>query len=94
MTGREVLVSVLCSQFMSNVPAAILLAGFSEAWKALLVGVNIGGLGTIIASMASLITYQLLSAEHPQLKGRYFGWFTLANVICLIPLGILAWLLS
>ena len=94
LDGREVLVSVVCSQFMSNVPAAILLAGFSEAWESLLVGVNIGGLGTIIASMASLITYQLLSARHPDLKGRYFKWFTLINVLCLIPLGILAWLLS
>ena len=94
LDGRELLVSVLCSQIMSNVPAAILLAGFSQAWEALLVGVNLGGLGTLIASMASLITYQLLSAEHPGLKGRYLGWFTLANVLCLLPLGLLAVILN
>lgn len=93
IAGRETLVAVLCSQVMSNVPAAILLAGFSDAWEALIVGVNVGGLGTLIASMASLITYQLLAAEHPELKGRYFTRFTLANVACLLPLGLLAWAL-
>ena len=56
LQGREVLVSVLVSQVVSNVPAALLLSGFTEDWTGLLIGCNLGGLGTLIASMASLIS--------------------------------------
>ena len=52
LTGRELLVSFGCSQVISNVPAAILLSGFTDQYAALLRGVNIGGLGTLIASLA------------------------------------------
>ncbi|MFR6587998.1 MAG: hypothetical protein ACLUSL_09565 [Ruminococcus sp.] len=54
--GRELLTAVLSSQIISNVPAALLLSGFTENIPALIVGTNLGGLGTLIASMASLIS--------------------------------------
>ena len=58
------------------VPAAILVSGFTTDWPALLVGVNIGGLGTLIASMASLISYKQLAVAYPELKTYYFRLFT------------------
>ncbi|MBQ9950831.1 MAG: citrate transporter [Clostridia bacterium] len=86
LTGREVLVSALMSQALSNVPAAILLSGFTDNFTALLQGVNIGGLGTIIASMASLISYKLYAAGEGAQPGKYMLTFTLYNVIGLVLL--------
>lgn len=91
--GREVLTAVLTSQVISNVPAALLLSGFTEDYQALLVGVNIGGLGTLIASMASLISYKIFANRYHSQKGRYFLWFTLANVVCLLILYMASHLL-
>lgn len=85
VAGNEVLISVCSSQIISNVPAALLLSGFTENYKALIVGINIGGLGTLIASMASLISFKLFSRESAK-KGRYIMTFTAASVIFLIPL--------
>ena len=62
LNGRELLISFLCSQMISNVPAAILLSGFTQEYRGLLQGVNIGGLGTLIASLASLISYKFFAA--------------------------------
>ncbi|MBE5888257.1 MAG: citrate transporter [Lachnospiraceae bacterium] len=87
--GREVLIGVLSSQAISNVPAALLLSGFTSDYKALLVGVNLGGLGTLIASMASLISYKILANKYNDKKGKYFLWFTLANIGFLVILMIL-----
>ena len=78
--GREVLIGILSSQAISNVPAALLLSGFTGDYNALLVGVNLGGLGTLIASMASLISYKILANKYNDKKGKYFLWFTIANV--------------
>ena len=86
--GREVLTAVLASQVMSNVPAAILLSGFTEKTRTLIVGTNLGGLGTLIASMASLISYKYIAKEKSAKKGSYLLWFTAANV------GFLAVLLA
>lgn len=83
---HELICSVLISQIISNVPAALLLSGFTENAQALLVGVNLGGLGTMIASMASLISYKYLARSHPELKGRYFLGFTLSNLAFLFLL--------
>ena len=92
LAGREVLVAVLASQITSNVPAALLLSGFTDNVPALIVGTNLGGLGTLIASMASLISYRQAVREEPEQKGRYFLLFTLSNLIFLaILLGL--WLL-
>ena len=74
------LISVLASQVMSNVPAALLLSGFSNNVPALIVGTNLGGLGTLIASMASLISYRQIARKLPEQKGQYFLLFTLANI--------------
>ena len=86
--GREVLIGVLSSQAISNVPSALLLSGFTSDYKALLVGVNLGGLGTLIASMASLISYKILANKYNEKKGKYFLWFTLANIGFLVILMI------
>ena len=72
LTGREVLVAVLASQVTSNVPAALLLSGFTAETQALIIGTNLGGLGTLIASMASLISYRQIARELPQGKKQYF----------------------
>lgn len=84
--GRELLIGVAASQAISNVPAALLLSGFTSDYKALLAGVNIGGLGTLIASMASLISYKILANNYNEKKGRYFLWFTIVNILYLICL--------
>lgn len=94
ISGREVLVSILSSQAISNVPAALLLSGFTQRYELLLVGLNIGGLGTLIASMANLISYKIYVKEYPQEKGKYLGKFTLACVAFLIPLWALAIILT
>ena len=75
--------SVITSQVISNVPAALLLSGFTDQWKELIVGCNLGGLGTLIASMASLISYKLVCRECPEKRGKYLMWFTLCNVLLL-----------
>ncbi len=80
VSGHEILAGVAASQVISNVPAALLLSGFTEDLSALIIGVNLGGLGTLIASMASLISYKLIAREESQVKGAYFRYFTVANV--------------
>lgn len=88
VNGRELLIGVLASQAISNVPAALLLSGFTSDYKALLAGVNVGGLGTLIASMASLISYKILANKYNDKKGKYFQWFTLVNVLFLVILVV------
>lgn len=63
--GREVMTAVIASQVISNVPAALLLSGFTENITALIIGTNLGGLGTLIASMASLISYKQVARQIP-----------------------------
>ncbi len=86
LAGREVLVSAAVSQVISNVPAALMLSGFSGEWRGLLVGTNIGGLGTLIASMASLISFRLYSRGENAHTGRYLAMFSVYNVLFLILL--------
>ena len=85
--------AVLSSQIISNVPAAMLLSAFTDNGKALVIGTNLGGLGTIIASMASLITYRFHSsfakdhkAEGDGKQGSYLLSFSVINVIMLVIL--------
>ena len=78
--------AVAASQVISNVPAALLLSGFTENVEALIVGTNLGGLGTLIASMASLISYKIYAHNYNKTKGRYLLWFTIANVLFLAVL--------
>ena len=89
-SSHELSVSILLSQIISNVPAALLLSGFTNQYSQLIVGVNLGGLGTLIASMASLITYKYLAQKFPDLKMRYLLCFTALNLAFLFFLSILA----
>ena len=86
--GRELIVAFLASQVISNVPAAMLLSGFTDNYKDLLLGVNIGGLGTLIASLASLISYKYFTVHARKLpkelgitKGKYMIHFTIMNLL-------------
>lgn len=91
LSGRELLLSTALSQIISNVPASMLLAGFTENYSALLYGVNIGGLGTLIASLASLISYKFYAVTADSKKGQYLLTFSIWNIvylIILIPLAI------
>lgn len=80
------IVSVLSCQFISNVPSAILLSRFTTDYPALLLGVNIGGTGTLIASLASLITFSEFKLLYPELTKKYIKIFTLANAAFLVIL--------
>ncbi len=86
IVGNEVLTAVLSSQVISNVPAALLLSGFTENYEALIIGTNLGGLGTLIASMASLISFKYLGKEDKGAKRKYLIYFTLANLVFLAVL--------
>ena len=93
LTGRELLVSVLLSQIISNVPAAVMLSGFTQEGTALLMGVNLGGLGTIIASLASLISFQFYRNAKGARTGRYLLVFTVVNfgMLLLLMAGVFVW---
>ncbi len=73
--------SILASQTISNVPATMLLSGFTNHFKELLLGVNIGGMGTLIASLASVISYKIYTSEFKDNNDRYLSKFTLYNVL-------------
>ncbi|MCH5338671.1 MAG: citrate transporter [Acetatifactor sp.] len=91
--GRELILSILLSQFISNVPAAILLSGFTDAARPLLYGINIGGLGTLIASLASVISYRAYGESENAAKGTYIKTFTLYSLAFLAVLVAAAVLL-
>lgn len=88
VAGREVYAAIAASQVISNVPAALLLSGFTNAYEQLLIGVNLGGLGTLIASMASLISYKYVAKEESSRKGAYILIFTVSNLCFLAALVI------
>ncbi len=94
IAGNEVLWGVLVSQVISNVPAAILLSGFSTNYEAIIVGINIGGFGTLIASMANLISYKILAREFGGFKARYLLIFTVLNIILLAILWVVYFLIG
>lgn len=86
LAHHERIISILASQIISNVPAAMLLSNYTAEMQELIIGTNLGGLGTLIASMASLISYRQISARYPRQKGKYFVIFTICNVIFLLIL--------
>lgn len=73
------LFSSLSCQLISNVPSAILLSQFTDNYRSLLLGVNIGGTGTLIASLASLITFRAYTSRYPDKTKKYLGLFFLMN---------------
>lgn len=82
------------SQIISNVPCAILLAQFTQNWKEVLLGVNIGGMGTLIASLASVISYKLYVDDvNNDEKGKYLLKFSLYNFVSLIIFAIVNYIL-
>lgn len=76
--------SILSSQVISNVPATMLLSGFTNNFKELLLGVNIGGMGTLIASLASIISYKIYTNEFKDDSSTYLKYFTFYNALGLI----------
>ena len=100
---KTYITGIAASQVISNVPAALLLSGFTENGAMLLLAVNVGGLGTLIASMASVISFKLYSAESAVVEpvetttGKhghsYFAVFTAYNVALLAVLGIIVYIL-
>lgn len=87
MAGREYLVSLGASQIISNVPAALLLSRFTGAGDALVLGVDVGGLGTPIASLASLIALKLYARSEGARTGRFLLEFTAVNALLLVLLS-------
>jgi len=94
MDSSPMLVSLVCSQVISNVPACLLLSPFTTDSAALMLGVNLGGLGTLVASLASLISFKLYSAAPGSKKGRFMLVFTGLNIAFLAVLLMQAWLLG
>ena len=90
IAGRELEVGILASQVISNVPAALMLSGFTQDAMALMRGVDLGGLGTLVASLASLISFKLYMKAPGAKAGRYLGVFTALNLFFLIVLYVLA----
>ena len=86
MEKSTLLFSVISCQVISNVPSAILLSQFTENYADLLVGVNIGGVGTLIASLASLITFRQYTSHNPGKTGYYVKLFSAFNFSFLIVL--------
>lgn len=93
LVHHEVLMGIGASQIISNVPAAILLSGFTDDYSALLIGVNLGGLGTLIASLASLISFKFYTNSEGSDTRRFLGIFTLYNAIFLGGLFVLSLIL-
>ena len=85
---NPLLFSVISCQFISNVPSAILLSQFTNDYHSLLLGVNIGGVGTLIASLASLITLSKYNSLCPGKTGRYIAEFSAINFSYLIVLTL------
>lgn len=93
-SGSPLLTSLLVSQVISNVPACLLLSPFTQDASALMLGVNLGGLGTLVASLASLISFRLYGAAQGAKKWLFMGLFTALNVGFLAALLILAWMMG
>lgn len=87
-------VSIISSQIISNVPASLLLSGFCDQWVPLIIGTNIGGMGTLIASMASLVSYKNVTRCYPDRKGRYLAVYSAVNVLFLVVLVGLSWIVD
>ena len=93
LQASTLLTAVGTSQVISNVPAAIMLSGFTDQWQQMLAGVNIGGLGTPIASLASLITIKFYMRQGNAKIGHFLGFFTAANAVALAILLLFAYII-
>ncbi|MBS1403825.1 MAG: citrate transporter, partial [Oscillospiraceae bacterium] len=86
ISGHEFESSVLCSQIISNVPASVMLSAFTDDYKSLILGTDIGGLGTLIASLASLISYKSYLRSEKSDSKKFINCFTIVNIIFLAVL--------
>ncbi len=86
LSKNTLLFGILSCQFISNVPSAVLLSRFTSDYKDLLLAVNLGGLGTLIASLASLITFSEFKKNQPSQGKKYFFLFTAVNFLFLVIL--------
>lgn len=82
-SGRVYFSSILLSQVVSNVPCSILLSGFTDNWREMLLGVNIGGMGTLVASLASVISYKIYANENEGKSRIYLSKFNLYSFVSL-----------
>lgn len=94
LAGSPLLVSILSCQVISNVPSSILLSQFTDNYRQLLLGVNIGGTGTLIASLASLITFREYSLREPHKVGYYLKVFAALNLLFLVLLTAESYLME
>ncbi len=92
LNGREFIISLLASQIISNVPAAVLLSAFTDNYKAIILGTDLGGLGTLVASLASLISYKFYLRTSNANSARFLGVFTLYNLGFLVVLCLFYYL--
>lgn len=90
LSKNTLLFPILSCQCISNVPSAILLSRFTTDYRSLLLGVNIGGTGTLISSLASLITFSEYKLLYPDKGGKYFALFTLMNLFFLTVMTLAA----
>ena len=89
LNKSTLLVSILSCQVISNVPSAILLSQFTANYRELLLGVNIGGVGTLISSLASLITFREYAKHNPGRMRQYIGGFSAYNFAFLLILTLI-----
>lgn len=94
LPNSELYICALLSQLVSNMPAAVMLAGFTDNARGLLLGADIGGMGTIIASMASLISFQIYRKSPGANPKKFMGIFTAINFSMLILLLLFAFIIG
>ena len=94
LESNTLIFSTLSCQIISNVPSAILLSQFTDNYRELLLGVNIGGVGTLISSLASLITFREYLHHNPGKAGSYIAKFSVFNFAFLIILTAFAYILT
>lgn len=94
LSRNTILTSALASQVISNVPAAVLLSAFTTDLRGLLIGTNLGGMGTVIASLASLISFKYYLRSEDASAGKYMIHFTVINVIGLALLLAVAMVIA
>lgn len=90
--GKELIVALLSTQVICNVPTAILLSKFTSQYAPILIAVNIGALGTIIASLASLIAFKIYTKNFHESKAKYLGRLFLVNICFLVVLVFVSWI--
>lgn len=87
------LTSIISSQFISNVPSTVLIGKFTHFAEALFLGSNIGGLGTLVGSMANLLVFKSYATYGNHDKKKFFLGFTAFNFLGLFLLGAMGWLI-